>query len=125
MDLHDLGQHQPHQLEAALPAGAHRPGVGGLLPQVPVPGSNIINIIEIVDSLSVPPGELEEPLHVSEGLHQGDDGEVVRPGGGDQARDVPEAPGRVRGHIGQWSPVREGVLVLQQQVRGARPANQR
>ena len=45
VDLHDLGQHQPHQLEAALPAGAHRPGVGGLLPQVPVPGSKISNII--------------------------------------------------------------------------------
>ena len=67
------------------------------------------------------PGELEQPLHVSEGLHQGDDGEVVCPGGGDQGRDVPEAPGRVRGHIGQWSPVREGVLVLQQQVRGPGP----
>ena len=120
MDLHDLGQHQPHQLEAALPAGAHRPGVGGLLPQVPVPGSKIRNIIYI-DSLSVAPGELEEPLHVSECLHQGDDGEVVCPGGGDQGRDVPEAPGRVRGHIGQWSPVREGVLVLQQQVRGPGP----
>ena len=45
VDLHDLGQHQPHQLEAALPAGAHRPGVGGLLSQVPVPGSHIIYII--------------------------------------------------------------------------------
>ena len=107
VDLHDLTQHQPHQLQTALPAGTDGLGVRQLLPEVFV-------------SL-----QLQDPLQVAEGLDEGDDSEGVLPGGLQELRHLLDGVGVGGGDVGERPPVREHVLVLHQEVGGSTPAQQR
>ena len=75
VDLHDLTEQQPHQVEASLSAGTDGLRVRQLLSQV-------------FEAL-----QLENPLHVTEGLHQRDDGEVVLSGRLQQPGDVLDGEG--------------------------------